>query len=72
MQEFCDYFTNTWIEGAHFPIEMWNHHRASTRTTNAVEGWHSRINKKTNCHPNIYDALELIRKEQEHAEITML
>ncbi|KAK3088597.1 hypothetical protein FSP39_021128, partial [Pinctada imbricata] len=61
---FADYVTDYWIEN-HQPAE-WNHFNTEgPRTTNNIEGWHSRINKKlTHGHPNIFTVVDLLQKEQ--------
>ncbi|XP_056011504.1 uncharacterized protein LOC130051982 [Ostrea edulis] len=60
---FKDYVTETWVEG-HLP--NWNHFdNDGPRTTNAVEGWHNKLNRMCRYpHPNIYVSIQLIQKEQ--------
>lgn len=54
---------------------MWNHWEevsASLRTTNNLESFHSRLNDKTGrSHPNIYQAVGILQKEQSIAEATI-
>ena len=46
-------------------IEIWNHHASSSqRTTNSVEGWHCKLNKKFGkAHPNIWTSMEVLKSE---------
>jgi hypothetical protein len=48
-----DYVTETWVEGS---IQGWNQFdNDGTRTTNHIEGWHSKVNKACQrSHPNIF------------------
>jgi len=47
-----------------FKVEMWNQARnLKDRTNNTVEGWHSAFNKGR-LHPNIYEAIMKLKKEQ--------
>jgi len=59
----ADYVTETWVEGT---FGNWNHYdNDGPRTTNHVEGWHNRLNKKCgSAHPNIYSVLRMLQKEQ--------
>ncbi|XP_033753121.1 LOW QUALITY PROTEIN: uncharacterized protein LOC117336618 [Pecten maximus] len=59
-----DYVTEIWIEGQH--IAFWNHYdNDGPRTTNHVEGWHSKVNKLCqHAHPNIFVAVQLLKKIQ--------
>ncbi|XP_067668115.1 uncharacterized protein [Haliotis asinina] len=60
-----------WIEGP--GRQMWNHfHTVSSKTTNHVEGWHARLGKLGQKHPNIYRFIGIIRKEQSYTETTIL
>jgi hypothetical protein len=41
--KFKDYVTETWVEGS---IQGWNEFdNDGARTTNHIEGWHSKVNK---------------------------
>lgn len=44
VEEFNDYFVNQWLENDLIG-DMWVCYGERHRTTNAVEGWHSRLNK---------------------------
>ena len=68
---FADYVTEYWVEGDR---QRWNHFtNQGPRTNNNVEGWHSRINKKLNHgHPNIFQLIELLQKEQATTEATRI
>lgn len=43
-----EYINNTWIRSTVWPIETWTVYMQPTRTNNDVEGWHRRINKRSN------------------------
>ena len=71
-QTFADYFTQTWLDGP-FSITLWNHWGEDQRTINAVEGWHSKINDTVSrAHPNIFKAIDQLKKEQEAVEVKLL
>ncbi|XP_055997797.1 uncharacterized protein LOC130047214 [Ostrea edulis] len=63
IMRFKDYVTETWVEG-HF--HLWNHFdHDGPRTTNAVEGWHHKLNRMCRrAHPNIFVFVEMLKKEQ--------
>ena len=67
--EFIQYFQSTWLDG-HVPFRMWNyfnHH--GPRTNNHVEGWHNHLKKL--AHPNLFEFVEVIQKEQAATEVTI-
>ncbi|XP_046547382.1 uncharacterized protein LOC124257380 [Haliotis rubra] len=68
--QLMDLVTSTWIEGS-WPLSMWNHFgNDGHRTNNNLEGWHHKINKfAKKTHPNIYELVRLIQKEQSVAEV---
>lgn len=71
--EFCDYFTNTWLENANFPLNLWNCYAEIDRTINAAEGWHNRLNDcVSRAHPNIFDAILILKKEQERIDLALV
>ncbi|XP_067671770.1 uncharacterized protein [Haliotis asinina] len=71
VNQFADYVTLQWIEGP--GRQMWNHlHTVGSRTTNHLEGWHARLSKLGQKHPNIYRFIDIIRKEQSYTETTIL
>ena len=65
---FQDYVENTWIgDGARFERDLWNqyHRIAESRTNNALEGWHHKVNLYLGkAHPNIWEFLFWLRKEE--------
>ena len=71
IQEFLDYYHNTFGPFSRFPPHMYNHYRNVTpRTINYLEGRHNRWKKHvTSPHPNIYIAIDLLQKEQALASI---
>ena len=65
------YYNARWLN-RDFPPAMWNVHAATTRTNNAVEGWHSRVNKAIGCcHPNIYILVTVLKGEQATTGLTL-
>ena len=68
---FSDYVTEQWVEADGRLV--WNHfHTIGSRTTNHLEGWHSKLNKAGPNHPNIFKFVDLIKKEQCHTETVLL
>jgi hypothetical protein len=63
IEEWFDYFVNTWFEGE-FPPSMWNHsNTVGPRTNNHVEGYHHKINNWINKqHPDIYSLINVNKK----------
>jgi hypothetical protein len=60
--KFKDYVTETWVEG-HRGRRMWNHYDTEgPRTTNNVEGWHSKLKKLCqHAHPNVFVMVKLLQ-----------
>ncbi|XP_021339484.1 uncharacterized protein LOC110440643, partial [Mizuhopecten yessoensis] len=69
---FKDYVTGTWVEGQQ--LDLWNHYdNTGPRTTNHVEGWHSKVNRMCkHAHPNIYAIVKLLQKLQAADEVRMI
>ena len=64
------YFHQQWFQN--IKKEMWNMYGIRRRTNNDVEGWHNRFNNLVDKHhPNIYDLISCIRKEQGFTETLM-
>lgn len=70
--DFNDYFINTWLKDEHLR-SRWNFCGQIHRTTNNVEGWHSKINKYLNgkTKPNILKFLEILDEEASLTTIKM-
>jgi hypothetical protein len=70
-QPFTDYVTDQWVEGDR---SLWNHYGTEgPRTTNSIEGWHSKLKKMTqHAHPNIYTAIQLFKDIQNSIEIATI
>jgi len=50
---FADYVPEQWVESP--GLQIWNHFETNgARTTNHVEGWHSKLKKVSTSHPNIH------------------
>lgn len=64
-----DYVTEFWIEGA-WDQQVWNHHHTDgARTNNNVEGWHHRMNSIAGkSHPNLFEFVRIIKREQSVTE----
>ena len=71
--EFTDYMDRTWINGT-FKPELWNVFDSNgPHTNNHLEGWHNRLNSFLGRrHPNIYQLMEFITKEQAVIDIEIL
>ena len=71
--EFTDYMDRTWINGT-FKPELWNVFDSNgPRTNNHLEGWHNRLNSFLGRrHPNIYQLMAFITKEQAVIDIEIL
>lgn len=69
LQDFFDYFVTNWLENINIPVAMWSCHGKKHRTTNAVEGWHNKINSSIgNPNPRISSLIKCMRKEAENSE----
>jgi hypothetical protein len=66
--EMHNYVNTTWMDvGARFSRNIWNHFDRldQSRTNNAMEGWHSKINKYVGkAHPNIFELLSFLKQEE--------
>ncbi|CAF1027569.1 unnamed protein product [Rotaria sordida] len=72
--DFLNYYHNTYGSFSIFSSHMYNYYRnILPRTINYLEHCHSRLKKHVNAsHPNIYVAIDLLRKEQSLASIARL
>lgn len=62
---YTDYLLTNWVEGGH-PIHLWNHHESKNfRTNNNVEGYHRKLNRFLQNHPNIWKFIEFIQGEDQ-------
>lgn len=59
--KFNDYFRRQWMEV--ITSETFSCYNEKFRTTNAVEGWHRRINARIIARPSIFLFIQLIKKE---------
>lgn len=61
---FNDYFVENWLDNKTI-ARNWNVYGQRHRTTNLVESWHSKINRKINGRnkPNILQCLDTLHKE---------
>lgn len=66
MTKFYDYFVENWLDNNLF----WLVYKERHRTTNAVEGWHNRLNKKVSkANPNIYELMKVIEEEMKYYSV---
>ena len=74
VDEFIKYFEDTWLVG-NFPPRLWNvfsMDTSSPRTNNHVEGWHNKLKRiARKAHPNVYELVEIFKKEQADTEVTL-
>ncbi len=70
VDEFLDYFTNTYFEGQ-FPVEFWNNFKTvGPRTNNHLEGYNLKLKKSVSvAHPNIYTAIHLFLSQEVSASL---
>ena len=73
LEDFKDYLESTWMRG-HYPCIMWNFFSYDgPRTNNRLEGWHSRLKRIVKKpHPNIYEIIDVFKREQATTEVTTL
>lgn len=60
-QKFLDYFNNQWIQT--ITKDIFSCYGEKNRTTNAVEGWHRRINSRIPSRPTIFQFLVAFKVE---------
>lgn len=66
LAEFFDYFVERWLENDEIPVSLWSCYGRRHRTTNAVEGWHSKINNMlVKRNPKVKDVIGVMRTEAE-------
>lgn len=65
MTKLLAYLQKTWIESRMCPPASWSTYKRAVRTNNDVEGWHARLNSRTEGNPNLY---VLVRRLYEEAE----
>ena len=56
-----------------YKLSQWNYYdNEGPRTNNHVEGWHTRLKKVVGkAHPNLYEIIEVMKKEQATSEIKL-
>ena len=72
LENFNDYFVETWLaDDAKIPVGIGNiYGEDQKRTNNNVEGWNSKCSKLVRKHhPNIFEFVDAIRKEQAATEL---
>ena len=60
-------------QASNFPLTMWNVYWSdSFRTNNHLEGWHNHLKRLVGkAHPNVYEFVEVIQKEQTTTEVSI-
>ena len=69
---FKTYFDSTWMRGQ-FSLPLWNYYSYDgPRTNNRLEGWHNRLKRIVKKpHPNIYELIDVFKREQAASEVTL-
>ncbi|GBN18405.1 hypothetical protein AVEN_189334-1 [Araneus ventricosus] len=58
-----------WLENQTVGL-MWNYYGERHRTTNALEGWHSKINKAFGKnHPNIFEVILRLKEDAAYYDL---
>ena len=72
VDEFIQYFKSTWLDG-HLPVRTWNcFNHDGPCTNNHIESRHNHLKKMARkAHPNLFEFIEVIQKEQATAEVTI-
>lgn len=65
LNDFVDYFVNTYFEGS-YPISLWNHFETEgPRTNNSLEAYNNKLKLHIGvAHPNIYKSIEFFQKQE--------
>lgn len=65
LTEFLRYFTTEWLQNK----QEWNVYELDNYwTNNALEGWHSALNKRLNAHPNLWTFIDKLKDLQYYNE----
>lgn len=69
VEQFNDYFVEQWLEND-IVKDMWVCYGERHRTTNSLEGWHSRLNRAVGKHhPNIFELVKILRTDARHYDM---
>ena len=72
IEAFNDYFVDQWIEND-IVNDMWICYGEKHRTTNVVEGWHNRLNRRVGkMRPNIFELMKVLKEDAQHYESVKL
>ena len=64
LSEFCDYFTNNWLESG-FHHDIWKHSdHDNEKTNNNSERYNLRFNTYCSIHPNIWKFVIVLKSEE--------
>lgn len=67
-----DYFAEQWLDNQFLPHDVWNCFERRHRTTNCVEGWHSRLNATIGrSHPRVKNLIKALKSEAESASLAI-
>ncbi len=71
VQEFVEYFQNTWMSGRYSPA-TWNVHEVDEyRTNNHIEGWHSKMRKVVGkAYRNVFELVRVFKMKQASVDVT--
>lgn len=73
VEDFNDYFVEQWLENPNLPVEIWNCCGERHRTTNSLEGWHSKLNKRIpKNHPNYVELIQHLKADAEFYDLLRL
>lgn len=61
-KSFNEYFYKTWMDPKSIYFGRWTCHNQVNRTNNAIEGWHSKVNKLLKPKPNIIQLLVIMQR----------
>lgn len=67
--KFNDYFVTQWMDNDNIG-KIWNCFGLRHRTTNALEGWHNRLNRYIGkSHPNVCELVQFLKEDAQHCQI---
>ncbi|CAH0562833.1 unnamed protein product [Brassicogethes aeneus] len=66
LEEFNDYFVGEWLENDAIG-NMWNCYKEKHRTTNSLEAWHSKLNRRLGkVNPNVCQLVSALKENAIH------
>ena len=65
LRDLFTYYRQQWLENPAIPLAVWNCNGKDLRTSNSVEGFHSRFNRLVGRnHPNTWMLIEVLHAEK--------